>query len=304
MISDELSATVSNIQRYSIHDGPGIRTTVFMKGCAMNCLWCHNPECLDDDDNLRYISAKCIKCGMCVKACASGALSFSGDVLQYDRARCVKCYSCADACCSMALVRTGGLYTVRSLFKEIIADKPFYQTSGGGVTFSGGEPLLQSRFLSMLIPHCRSNGIHVAIETAGYVNWSNFQDISGMVDLFLYDIKTVDDKKHMKYTGASNRLILENLEKLEKEENHIVIRIPIIPGFNDDAESMRGILEHIRGFGVKPEIEMLGYHRLAEGKYRSLWREYHDFPELAEGRLEELSAVFSGEGYHVKLHRH
>jgi pyruvate formate lyase activating enzyme len=261
---------VFNIQRFSIHDGPGIRTTVFLKGCSLNCLWCHNPESINPMPQLQRFPQKCIGCGRCVKVCPPNAHNLVDGRMVYSKERCIGCGACAEACYAEALVLAGKTMTVSEVLDEIAKDMSFYQNSNGGVTFSGGEPLLQIGFLEQLLSKCKQQGIHTAVDTAGNVSWECFERTLPYTDLYLYDVKTFGEEHHREATGSSNRMILENLSRLSLLGVAIWIRIPVVPGINDSDEEMAGIFGFLSSLKNIKRIEMLPFHRMGEGKYASL----------------------------------
>ena len=244
--------TVFDIQRFSIHDGPGIRTTVFLKGCTLRCVWCHNPESQLSQPQLAFYTHKCISCGRCENICKK---AFTSD--------CTACGKCAESCPAGAREILGREESAENILSIVVRDKAYYKTSGGGVTLSGGEPLLQADFATEILRLCKENDISTAIETAGNVPWENFLKVLPYCDLFLYDIKAIDEEKHKLLTGASNKLILENAEKLRALGKNILFRTPVVPGYNDDQ------LEKISAFCGK-NLELLSYHEIGKGKYESL----------------------------------
>lgn len=299
-----MKALISNIQRYSIHDGPGIRTTVFFMGCAMRCRWCHNPECMTAAVCLQHTPQTCIGCGSCTKACSAGALRLTAEGLQYDERLCRHCFSCTAACPSGALFQNGRFYTPGELLEQLLEDRSFYENSGGGVTFSGGEAVLQSAFLSEVLQRCKEENIHCTVDTAGHTDWGHFEQIRNLADLYLYDIKSMNREKHLAFTGVGNETILSNLKQLDLHQAKLIIRIPMIPTFNDTYEDMVQIADFLDTLHQRPQVELIGYHKLAEGKYRGLWRSAFMFPELTPETSEMLAGIFADRGYPVKLHRH
>lgn len=261
-----MTGNIFNIMRYSIHDGPGIRTTVFMKGCPLSCLWCHNPESIDPLPQIMKNESKCIHCGNCDQECPTGALE-----------------------------RVGYEISVNDLVKEILKDELYHESSGGGVTFSGGEPLYQIDFLAEALAKCRKLQIHTAVDTSGFAPEEDLHKIIGLVDLFLFDIKHIDDEKHKLYTGVSNELIFKNLRTLLRNNCKVNIRIPVIPGINDNAEDAKKLSEMLKGYGNITDINLLPYHNLQQDKYRRLGIEY-TLPELKnmeKSELSELSAIYA-----------
>lgn len=263
-----MTGTIYNIQRFSIHDGPGIRTAVFFKGCPLRCLWCHNPESLSPKPQLEFYPERCIGCGRCFDACPNHAHRLDGAGVHFiDRSLCDGCLKCVDVCYAEALIGVGRQMTVEALLDAIATDIPYYQSSGGGVTFTGGECMAQPEFLEQTLAACHARGIHTAVDTAGQVPWSSFERVLEHTDLFLYDLKAADDEMHRRLTGAGNGRILENLRALCAAGKRVFVRIPYIPGCNDDQiDGMASILAPL----PVERVELLGYHRLGEGKYAAL----------------------------------
>lgn len=267
-------AAIFNIQRFSIHDGPGIRTTVFFKGCPLSCLWCSNPESQKTGCELEVVAGNCIGCGACMKACPNGAISFSEEGVCVDRAKCRGCGRCARECYAKALKYVGETMTTEEVFEEIKKDMVFYKNSGGGVTFSGGEPLLQGEFCLEVVKRCREEGIHTAIETSGYGEPQIAEELAGQLDLIFFDIKHSDPEIHKKLTGVSNERILENLRRMQKDAKTIIVRTPIVPGYNDGEENVRRTAELCGELEKVKEWELLPYHNLGEHKYEAIGKAY------------------------------
>ncbi|MCF7953711.1 MAG: glycyl-radical enzyme activating protein [Spirochaetales bacterium] len=276
---------VFEIERYATEDGPGIRTVIFLKGCNLRCVWCQNPESQDSRAQVMYYQQKCVGCRKCVEACPENAIYFDK---QYgyvtDHAKCTVCGACVDACFYDARKIIGKEYSVEELFKEIVRDAGFYKESGGGVTFSGGEPMLQSDEISELAQLLKQEGIHTSIETAGAVIWDRFESLLSYIDLFYYDVKHIDSEAHRKYTGAPNELILENLKVLSRRHEHVIVRIPVVPGVNNSSEILKRIYQFLAEETNIKRVELLPYHRLGMGKYAGLGMEYlmGDTESLAE----------------------
>jgi pyruvate formate lyase activating enzyme len=270
---------VFNIQRYSLHDGPGIRTLVFLKGCPLRCLWCSNPESQRLDLELAYNEDKCIgtkECAYCKDVCPSGAVKENGDgLVSIDRTLCEECLKCADACPSRALSVFGKPMTVNEVLQAVEADGVFYGRSGGGMTLSGGEPLAQADFVCELLKEARRRRINTSIETCGFAEWKDLERACSYLDSILFDIKSMNPAKHKEFTGVSNERILENFQHLCERFPDLPkrVRTPIIPGFNDTEEDIEAIVDFIRD---KPNIEyeLLAYHRLGQPKYQYLGRQY------------------------------
>ena len=274
-----LTATIFDIERNSFVDGPGIRTTVFFKGCNLKCAWCHNPESQYFKPQMMFYQDKCKGCGKCKEICPTPD-------------RCTLCRKCTLYCPVDARKVCGKEYTVDEVFSEIIKDKSYYENSGGGVTFSGGECMLQIDFLCKILKKCKENGIHTAVDTAGHIPFDSFEKILPYTDLFLYDIKIFDREKHKKYVGAHNDLILENLKKLFKANAKIWIRIPIIPTVNDSIEEMKKIKDFLKTTGMPEKIELLPYHAMGENKYFALGKEYTVFAAPDINKMTELKQVY------------
>lgn len=273
----ELEATrgvIFNIQHYSIHDGPGIRTTVFMKGCPLHCYWCQNPESQALQPELFFDSEKCTGCGKCTQVCPEGAIEITQGKSRTNRELCKGWGSCAEVCPNEARNLMGRYVTAGEVFKEVAADEIFYQRSGGGVTLSGGEPLAQPRFAVSLLELCRNAAIHTTIDTSGYARWETIRWILNYVDLVLYDFKHMDPVEHEKCTGVSNDLILDNVRRIHHELSIPILgRIPIIPGYNDSVENIEATAKFIATeLGTSVRVHLLPYHRLGETKYERLGR--------------------------------
>jgi pyruvate formate lyase activating enzyme len=257
---------VFDIKRYALHDGPGIRTTVFLKGCPLRCPWCHNPEGVRPVAEFMWYEAKCLGCRACEEACPEGAISLgaSGPVL--DRAACDLCGACAAACYPHALEIAGRVMTPGEVLAEVERDQVFYRRSGGGVTFSGGEPLMQPEFLRELLKGCREKGIHRAVDTSGYADREVLLSIMPDVDLFLYDLKVMDRQAHERLTGVPMDVILANLRLLVERGKRVAIRFTVIPAVNDDAGNVGGLGAFVASLGDGPEVHLLPYHRAGVGK--------------------------------------
>ena len=296
------TGTVFNIQRYSIHDGPGIRTTVFLKGCPLNCWWCQNPESQLSGQEMVFWEDRCIGCGACSLNCPSGAIQMENKKPVTDKNKCNLCGECFRICPAQAREMIGKKLTAEEIIKEVEKDLVFYEESDGGVTFSGGEPLKQSEFLESLLICCQKKKIHTAVDTSGYISWGILNKISPKVDLFLYDLKLMDNERHKKYTGVSNELILENLKKLSSVHNNILVRFPVIPGINDDYQNIKEIGKFLSSLKIA-QVNILPYHYIGIDKYRRLGRTYKlvTTQPPSEEKLSEVSAILSKFNLNVKL---
>lgn len=267
---------VFDIQRFSTEDGPGIRTTVFLKGCPLRCAWCHNPEGLSAQPSISYSPGKCIDCGECVAVCATGShriekgQSGSSPSHTYSRENCESCGRCTKSCPTHALELLGRELTVEEVLAEVLEDRAFYPHSGGGLTLSGGEPLAQVDFAIALLDAARKEGLHCCVETSGFATWSRFSRLLPVVDLFLYDYKETDPARHREYTGQSNEIILENLHALHDSGAAIELDCPIVPGFNDREDHLAGIIGLARSLPRLRGVRLLPYHPLGRDKLKRL----------------------------------
>lgn len=262
---------IFNIQKCSIHDGGGLRTLVFFKGCPLRCKWCANPESQRYDRGIMESPVRCVGCGLCRSVCPKGAIREDGTI---DRTLCDNCMKCTEVCYAESKKITGKDYTLDELYKEIEKDRPFYKLYGGGVTFSGGEPLTQGEYLRDIAKRCHEGGIHVMVESCGYAVYDIFKDALPYIDSMFMDVKCIDSAKHKEITGAGNELILENIRKISEFGIPITIRTPIIPGYTDDVENIEGIAEFVGSLQTVKEYELLAYHNFGEPKYKALGREY------------------------------
>lgn len=295
--SNGTQGMVFNVQKYSVHDGPGIRTIVFLKGCPLHCRWCSNPESQRTAPELAYNPAKCLgieKCGRCLEVCTAGALTTNPEGrLVINRETCCNCMLCAEACPAVSLTVYGKAMTVDQVLAVVEQDAIFYSRSGGGMTLSGGEPLMQPDFALALLREARRRRIGTALETAGHCGWEQLAAACGLLDYLLYDIKTMDPARHQAFTGVSNEVILENLRRVRERfpDLPILVRTPVIPGVNDSEEDLAAIEDFLRGM---PNLsrELLPYHRLAQPKYGYIGRAYPmGDAVLAQERMDRLLAA-------------
>jgi pyruvate formate lyase activating enzyme len=270
MRTRDIKGTIFNVMRFSTHDGPGICTTVFLKGCPLSCWWCHNPENWRHVPNEVYLPERCSGCGMCIANCPEHALSRGPQGIVADATRCRHCGRCVEVCPMEARESTGWTVSVPELLKSIERDIPFFDQSGGGVTFSGGEPLGQPDFLLAMLEECGRLEIHRAVDTSGYADDGVLLEAARRADLFLYDLKVLDPLKHRAHTGVDNARILYNLRRLAETGAEIVIRIPLIPGLNDDAASIAAAGGFIARLPGRHTVDVLPYHRAANAKYTKL----------------------------------
>lgn len=257
---------VFDIKKFAIHDGPGIRTTVFLKGCPLSCLWCHNPESQDSAAELSFIPDKCVGCGFCFKTCPNQCHVMKDGAHVLLRDRCRRCGACAAECHARALEVVGETMTVRKVIDEVLKDKPFYETSGGGMTISGGEPMAQFEFTKGLLTAARDKGLRTCLDTSGFAPFERLENIRPVVDLFLFDLKETNPDKHRKWTGVALEPILENLRGLDRAGAKIILRCPIIPGLNDRDDHFAGLADVANQLSNVMEINLHPYHPLGESK--------------------------------------
>ncbi|MEL7564557.1 MAG: glycyl-radical enzyme activating protein [Dehalobacterium sp.] len=275
MFLKEIFGRISNIQRYCVHDGPGIRDVIFMKGCPLKCIWCSNPETQSLDPQIAYNPNKCILCGKCIQVCSSGALSLGENKINLNRQKCISCYKCVESCCSKALHIFGSDMAVDEVFRKIQSQSSSWRANGG-VTVSGGEPLLQADFVAALLKRCRSVGIHTAIETTGFAPWKMLNQVAQWCNLIYYDVKMMNNQKHKRYTGVDNTVILHNLKKLSEHfpEIELIVRTPVIPGINDEKKDIEDIVKFLQTLSSLQDYELLPYHGYGSSKYKQLDMEY------------------------------
>ena len=262
-----MGGIISHVQRFSLHDGPGVRTTVFFMNCPLRCRWCHNPETLSGRRGLTYRPDKCIHCLGCAAVCPSGALTADGEgLLAYDPALCRFCFACADACPPRALTVAGQETGAEELLRELLRDRTMYGRTGGGITFSGGEPTMQSAFLNELLDLCAGEGIHTAVDTCGLCDGATFLALCRKARLVLFDLKHMDSARHRELTGAPNEHILENARALSENGVKMDIRVPVVPGCNDDEDNLDATAEFVGTLSGVERVALLGYHKLGLSK--------------------------------------
>ena len=282
------TALISDIKRFAVHDGDGIRTTVFFKGCPLKCVWCHNPESIGFEPQVAYYQNKCIGCGECISVCQSGAHTITGNRHKFLRNLCVSCSKCEEACLGGALKFYGREMTVEELLPLLLEDRIFYQTSGGGVTLSGGECLCQATFCRELLQRLKAEGIHTAVDSCGFVSRESIDLVLPYTDQFLYDIKAMDEAVHIQCTGQSNRRILENLRYIDSLGKSIEIRIPFVPEYN--AGEINKIREFLKDFQHITGVKVLPYHNYAGSKYAAM-----DMPNTLPAVLPAVETIQEAE---------
>ena len=291
---------ITNIQRFSVHDGPGIRTTVFLKGCPLRCLWCHNPESAHAGQELGYHKNRCTLCGQCVAACPHGALSIDRQEVRRNTALCRSCFACAQACPTGAMELYGKEMTPTEVTEIVLRDKRYYDKTGGGVTFSGGEPLFQADFVVETARLLKQHGISIAVETSLFSSACAVEKVASVTDHFMVDIKAMDDEIHCRAMGCSNQPILENLRRLAALGADVLVRIPVVPGVNDDKENIERTARFLLEYTPYRTMELLPMHKLAAHKYEALGREYpaQDIPLPEEEHIEALRNILRNLGIH------
>lgn len=317
-MSKEIKGKVYDIQPFSVQDGPGIRTTVFLKGCPLRCPWCHSPESQEFPTELCWMETRCIgveKCGLCIKACPRGCLSEgervempNGEVkhlIRADYSKCIGCGSCARACIPEALYFCGTDYTVDEILEKLLKDKAFFDHSGGGMTLSGGECLCQPEFSRELLRACRENDIHTAVDTTGFADWSVVEAVLPYTELFLYDIKHMDSQVHKAVVGVPNERILDNARRIAVAGGKFQIRIPLIPGFNESVENIEATGDFLRELGNAVEsVQLLPYHKLGLVKWKRLSRRPPQFETEVPGDelVQDRKARLEARGLTVMIH--
>lgn len=295
---------IFDIRRYSINDGPGIRITIFMKGCPLRCRWCHNPESQSPKVQKLYTASKCIGARDCIEVCPTGALTLTSDGIVTDGEKCTLCGKCAEACPSKAIEMSGKLYSAKELVAIIEKERIHIDQSAGGVTFSGGEPLMHPGFLIEMLDACGKKGLHRAVDTCGFASTETVLEVAKHTDLFLFDLKLMDPARHKKWTGVDNRLILKNLKLLAETGANINIRIPFIKNVNTGENEIRKMADFVSSLpGQKPVVNLLPYHNIASGKYHKLEMEYNagEMAEPSDLEIRQAIDIFENRGLEVEV---
>ncbi|QGY48104.1 glycyl-radical enzyme activating protein [Maribellus comscasis] len=295
---------IFDIRRYSINDGPGIRITIFMKGCPLRCAWCHNPESQSPKVQKLYTASKCIGAQDCIEVCPENALTLTPEGIITDGEKCTLCGLCADACPTKAIEMSGKIYETNELLKIIEKERVHIDQSGGGVTFSGGEPTMYADFLIKMLDACGKKGLHRAVDTCGFTKSETLLEVAQRTDLFLFDLKLMDPIKHKKWTGVDNQLILKNLKLLAETGANINIRIPFIKNVNTSEDEVKKMADFISELpGDKPMVNLLPYHNIATGKYQKLEQDYNagEMDEPSEDEIEKATKIFNSFGLKVEV---
>lgn len=291
---DNLKGIITHVQRMSFHDGPGIRSTIFFKGCNLRCKWCHNPETFFLQPELGWYKNRCIHCGVCVDKCKQRALSFEADGILRNRELCISCNVCVDECYSKAHYRIGTSYSVEEMVDSMEQDRRVFEISGGGVTISGGEPTVQHLFLEKLVESLHQKGFHITLQTNMLAQWDIYERMLPYVDFYMCDLKLFATAKHQFWTGKDNQTILHNIQKLDEAKKSYCVRTPVIPGVNDDEDELSHILIFVNRLKHVKSYELLPFHRFATYKYDSLGMNYdfENMAELSKERMQELKNKF------------
>lgn len=297
-------AYISEIQRFCVHDGAGIRTNVFFQGCPLRCKWCQNPETISMSPLIQYNQELCAGCGSCITRCDKQAISVGGNGCPAtDKLICNLCGSCTKECYFLARTMSSKVYTVDEIFELVMKDETVYKNSGGGITVSGGEPLLHKEFNTELLKRCKNAGISTAVETAGFVPFTTFEAVSPYTDTFLFDCKAYTEELHKTWVGRSNRLILENITRLTQIHDNVVIRVPLIPGVNDSDEEFSKIVEFVGALRKINSMHILPFHQYGAGKYTLIGRLYecHDLIEDNDERIDRCKEIAEAKGIRVNV---
>jgi pyruvate formate lyase activating enzyme len=298
-----ISGSIFDVKRYSLHDGPGIRTTVFLQGCPLSCWWCHNPESQSASASMHYQPESCLGCEACVDTCDEHALTLTSDGIQRDEQLCVTCGECAEACPTESRDLVGRTVSVEDVLFELEKDRLYYDESGGGVTFSGGEPLSQAGFLIELLKACGARDLHRVVDTSGLATTETILKVAAHTDLFLFDLKLMDDQRHRQTTGVSNKVILNNLRALNAEGQAMRVRVPVIPGINDHLQNFSDLADFLAPLNHVRQVDLLRFHASAKEKHSKFgipWK-LNSTPELAPGRMNELAETLHRSDLRVEI---
>jgi pyruvate formate lyase activating enzyme len=295
---------VFNIERFCVHDGPGIRTMVFLKGCPLSCKWCANPEGMGTNPQVVFLSETCIGCGHCVEVCPEKATIYTSDgVIARLAERCIHCASCVPVCPSQARLVYGEPMSVEEVFEEIYKDLPFYRRSQGGITISGGEPLMQKEFTRNVLRYCALRNIHTAVETCGYSNWENVAHTFEFANLILFDFKHIHPLKHLKFTGVNNSQILLNLKKLDSEGTSLIVRVPVVPEFNATVQEMHKMASFVASLKHSHPCHLLPYHALGNSKHNRLGIDsrFQPVETLSRDQMQEFREIWESKGIQTQI---
>lgn len=306
LVNYQEKGIVFNMQRFSVHDGPGVRTIVFLKGCPLSCKWCSNPESQNRNPQMMFNSKNCNKCGRCIKVCSQGAIDFNNPN-RIDRKKCTNCGKCEEICFPGAMVMSGKDMTVEQVIKELKKEAIQFRKSNGGITLSGGEPLMQPEYSTELLKACKSLGWHTAMETTAFASKEVINKVIPWVDLVLLDIKSLDSYAHINNTGVSNQSIIDNIKTIAQIGTEVIVRVPVIPGFNADRKSIEDIANFTKSLQTINEIHLLPYHKLGKNKYECIGKEYKMLDEIESPSHElmmELKEVVENIGIKCNIGGH